>query len=202
MNQGSLLAHFAEGGKLSQFCGQWILVEANTKTEEKLKKDGVLSLYDVVGGSKVKPFVLASWFTGQRGSQNKALLSVHGLVVPGSDVRVFKANKLERKGDGSKYIAFGSARPALDVYTQYYFVEGDDGQNLMLKPTRQKGRQGLSNTFSSALQGVALFPRSYLPLHCRLDYQACCSCPPPSRRHDQERNFGFPDCSTCRTQRS
>ena len=114
----SLAAKFKQGGALGIYRDKWLLLSAaDVEAEDRLAKKFGIPLIRAILGSEALNMadILGSWFRNGRSKVNTAL-SGKGHEVEGS--LVFKAGKMERFGDTTRYIAFGS-RPERSVEGEY-----------------------------------------------------------------------------------
>ena len=114
----SLAAKFKQGGALGTYRDKWLLLSAaDVEAEDRLAKKFGIPLIRAILGSEALNMadILGSWFRNGRSKVNTAL-SGKGHEVEGS--LVFKAGKMERFGDTTRYIAFGS-RPERSVEGEY-----------------------------------------------------------------------------------
>ena len=114
----SLAAKFKQGGALGTYRDKWLLLSAaDVEAEDRLAKKFGIPLIRAILGSEALNMadILGSWFRNGRSKVNTAL-SGKGHEVQGS--LVFKAGKMERFGDTTRYIAFGS-RPERSVEGGY-----------------------------------------------------------------------------------
>ena len=113
----SLAAKFKQGGALGTYRDKWLLLSAaDVEAEDRLaKKFGIPLIRAILGEALNMADILGSWFRNGRSKVNTALPG-KGHEVQGS--LVFKAGKMERFGDTTRYIAFGS-RPERSVEGEY-----------------------------------------------------------------------------------
>ena len=114
----SLAAKFKQGGALGTYRDKWLLLSAaDVEAEDRLAKKFGIPLIRAILGSEALNMadILGSWFHNGRSKVNTALPG-KGHEVQGS--LVFKAGKMERFGDTTRYIAFGS-RPERSVEGEY-----------------------------------------------------------------------------------